>query len=146
MPFLPCLDFDAMEVLYSNPDLVPSFIFSPICSFVMCFAVCSHFLVCLNGSHSPCRRCTTYICKVLFCAAALFSRNSDEAVEACLKNGGPLIWRVQTWENFLTPSERQIVSMYLPEGVDPESAVKALLSGGNFHFGNPLQMWSVANP
>ncbi|CAM6124566.1 unnamed protein product [Calypogeia fissa] len=54
------------------------------------------------------------------------------------------ILSVETWENCLTHSEREILSMYLPEGVDPESTVDALLNGENFHFGNPLDTWGEA--
>ncbi|KAL3681294.1 hypothetical protein R1sor_024250 [Riccia sorocarpa] len=51
---------------------------------------------------------------------------------------------MEVWASWLTASEKKFLSSYLPDGVDRETAVRALLNGDNLHFGNPRHTWGVS--
>ncbi|CAI9111644.1 OLC1v1011927C1 [Oldenlandia corymbosa var. corymbosa] len=47
----------------------------------------------------------------------------------------------EVWCSHISDAERNLLTQYLPGGVEPDEAVKELLSGDNFHFGNPFLKW-----
>ncbi|ERN06093.1 hypothetical protein AMTRI_Chr06g192830 [Amborella trichopoda] len=47
----------------------------------------------------------------------------------------------EVWQSCLTETERKFLSEFLPSHTEVDSVVQALLTGENFHFGNPLQTW-----
>ncbi|ESQ41351.1 hypothetical protein EUTSA_v10012594mg [Eutrema salsugineum] len=50
----------------------------------------------------------------------------------------------EVWRACLSDGERNYLQQFLPEGVDVEQVVQALLDGDNFHFGNPFLDWGKA--
>ncbi|CAL1391481.1 unnamed protein product [Linum trigynum] len=48
----------------------------------------------------------------------------------------------KVWHSYLSVKERNFLVKFLPTGVDAEEIVDDLLSGENFHFGNPSVNWS----
>ncbi|VVB14403.1 unnamed protein product [Arabis nemorensis] len=50
----------------------------------------------------------------------------------------------EVWRSCLSESERNYLRQFLPEGVDVEEVIQALLDGENFHFGNPVLDWGTA--
>ncbi|KAL1188964.1 hypothetical protein V5N11_029068 [Cardamine amara subsp. amara] len=50
----------------------------------------------------------------------------------------------EVWRACLSDGERDYLRQFLPEGVDVEQVVQALLDGENFHFGNPFIDWGTA--
>ncbi|XP_020877434.1 uncharacterized protein LOC9307662 isoform X2 [Arabidopsis lyrata subsp. lyrata] len=50
----------------------------------------------------------------------------------------------EVWHSCLSDGERNYLRQFLPEGVDVEQVVQALLDGENFHFGNPSLDWGTA--
>ncbi|GMH06890.1 hypothetical protein Nepgr_008730 [Nepenthes gracilis] len=49
---------------------------------------------------------------------------------------------LQVWKSHLTEKERKYLMQFLPEGSEPEQVVQLLLTGDNFHFGNPFLKWA----
>ncbi|KAL5995720.1 hypothetical protein ACLOJK_025788 [Asimina triloba] len=49
----------------------------------------------------------------------------------------------EVWETFLSESERELLSQFLPRGADIEAAVQLLLMGDNLHFGNSFLRWGA---
>ncbi|GJN37227.1 hypothetical protein PR202_gb26186 [Eleusine coracana subsp. coracana] len=49
----------------------------------------------------------------------------------------------QEWTTCLTEDERKFLIQFLPSDTDVEENVHLLLSGQNFHFGNPFLSWQV---
>lgn len=47
----------------------------------------------------------------------------------------------EVWQTHLSEKERELLTQFLPRGVDADEIVQELLSGDNFHFGNPLLKW-----
>ncbi|KDP41864.1 hypothetical protein JCGZ_26882 [Jatropha curcas] len=47
----------------------------------------------------------------------------------------------EVWRTHLSENERKYLKQFLPRGSDAEEVVHALLSGDNFHFGNPFLKW-----
>ncbi|CAO2821894.1 unnamed protein product [Amaranthus hypochondriacus] len=47
----------------------------------------------------------------------------------------------EVWQSVLTEKERNVLTQFLPPGVEADEAVRALLSGDNFFFGNPFLKW-----
>ena len=43
----------------------------------------------------------------------------------------------------LSEKERDLLTQFLPSGLDEQQVVQALLAGDNFHFGNPFLKWPV---
>ncbi|XP_065865449.1 uncharacterized protein [Euphorbia lathyris] len=50
----------------------------------------------------------------------------------------------EVWQTHLSENERKYLSQFLPRGSDGEDTVQALLSGDNFHFGNPFLKWGTS--
>lgn len=50
-------------------------------------------------------------------------------------------WNMQAWKSCLSESERNFLKQFLPREAEAKEVVKSLLSGDNFHFGNPLIKW-----
>lgn len=48
---------------------------------------------------------------------------------------------LQVWKTFLSEDERNFLMHFLPTGSEPHQVVQKLLSGDNFHFGNPYLKW-----
>ncbi|KAL1539937.1 hypothetical protein AAHA92_24360 [Salvia divinorum] len=49
----------------------------------------------------------------------------------------------EVWKSHLSENERSFLSQFLPKEVEPDKTVQELLSGDNFHFGNPFMKWQV---
>ncbi|EEF49329.1 hypothetical protein RCOM_1445020 [Ricinus communis] len=49
----------------------------------------------------------------------------------------------EVWKTHLSESERKYLMQFLPRGSDGDKVVQALLTGDNFHFGNPYLKWQV---
>ncbi|KAK6928602.1 hypothetical protein RJ641_007193 [Dillenia turbinata] len=49
----------------------------------------------------------------------------------------------EVWQNHLSENERNLLAQYLPRGVEARQVVQSLLSGDNFHFGNPFLKWQI---
>lgn len=49
----------------------------------------------------------------------------------------------QVWQTCLSEKERRFLAQFLPRETEPQEAVKQLLAGENFHFGNPFLDWLV---
>ncbi|KAL3526245.1 hypothetical protein ACH5RR_010901 [Cinchona calisaya] len=47
----------------------------------------------------------------------------------------------EVWQTCIAETERNILAQLLPIEVEPEMVVQELLSGDNFHFGNPFLKW-----
>ncbi|KAL9240780.1 hypothetical protein vseg_014960 [Gypsophila vaccaria] len=47
----------------------------------------------------------------------------------------------ENWQSCVTEKDRMFLTQFLPRGIGADEAVKALLGGENFHFGNPLNKW-----
>ncbi|KAI3442404.1 uncharacterized protein J3R85_001148 [Psidium guajava] len=50
----------------------------------------------------------------------------------------------EAWKSRLSESERNCLKQFLPREAEAKEVVKSLLSGDNFHFGNPLFKWGGA--
>ncbi|WCJ40243.1 hypothetical protein M5689_021173 [Euphorbia peplus] len=50
----------------------------------------------------------------------------------------------EVWQTHLSENERKYLLQFLPRGSDAEDTVQALLSGDNFHFGNPSLKWGTS--
>ncbi|KAH6766549.1 hypothetical protein C2S52_017532 [Perilla frutescens var. hirtella] len=50
----------------------------------------------------------------------------------------------EVWQSHLSDNERSFLSQFLPKEVEPDKIVQDLLSGDNFHFGNPFKKWSAS--
>uniref|UniRef100_A0A1J3F6T1 Nuclear factor related to kappa-B-binding protein n=1 Tax=Noccaea caerulescens TaxID=107243 RepID=A0A1J3F6T1_NOCCA len=50
----------------------------------------------------------------------------------------------EVWRDCLSDGDRNYLQQFLPEGVDVEQVVQALLDGESFHFGNPFLDWGTA--
>ncbi|KAI3929730.1 hypothetical protein MKX01_025898 [Papaver californicum] len=50
----------------------------------------------------------------------------------------------EVWETHLSDLERNFLSKFLPQGIDADQLVQGLLSGENFHFGNPFLKWGTS--
>ncbi|XP_042008169.1 uncharacterized protein LOC121756812 isoform X3 [Salvia splendens] len=50
----------------------------------------------------------------------------------------------EVWQSHLSDKERSFLLQFLPKEVDPDAIVRELLSGDNFHFGNPFMKWSAS--
>lgn len=50
----------------------------------------------------------------------------------------------EVWQNYLSEKERSLLSEFLPKVAEPETIVRELLAGDNFHFGNPVQKWGCS--
>lgn len=48
---------------------------------------------------------------------------------------------LEAWNECLSASEIQFLRKLLPKDAEPEGVVRSILSGDNFHFGNPLTTW-----
>ncbi|KAJ4850419.1 hypothetical protein Tsubulata_043244 [Turnera subulata] len=47
----------------------------------------------------------------------------------------------EVWQTHLSEKEKKSLIQFIPEGQDTEEVIRSLLSGDNFHFGNPLLKW-----
>eukprot|EP00257_Ricinus_communis_P013448 XP_015570879.1 uncharacterized protein LOC8273091 isoform X1 [Ricinus communis] len=50
----------------------------------------------------------------------------------------------EVWKTHLSESERKYLMQFLPRGSDGDKVVQALLTGDNFHFGNPYLKWGAS--
>ncbi|XP_042502073.1 uncharacterized protein LOC122079562 [Macadamia integrifolia] len=50
----------------------------------------------------------------------------------------------EVWEMNLSETERNFLTQFLPQGMDQEQVLPALLKGENFHFGNPFLKWGAS--
>ncbi|XP_011024756.1 PREDICTED: uncharacterized protein LOC105125823 isoform X1 [Populus euphratica] len=50
----------------------------------------------------------------------------------------------EVWQTHLSENERNFLMQFLPTGPGTVEVVEALLSGDNFHFGNPLLRWGAS--
>ncbi|KAI6677394.1 hypothetical protein NL676_038190 [Syzygium grande] len=50
----------------------------------------------------------------------------------------------EAWKSCLSESERNFLKQFLPREAEAKEVVKLLLSGDNFHFGNPLIKWGAS--
>ncbi|XP_027153090.1 uncharacterized protein LOC113753191 isoform X1 [Coffea eugenioides] len=50
----------------------------------------------------------------------------------------------EVWQTRISETERKVLTQFLPKGAEPEKTVQELLSGDNFHFGNPFLKWGAA--
>lgn len=50
----------------------------------------------------------------------------------------------EVWCTVLSENQRNILIQFLPDGVERDDIVQELLSGDNFHFGNPFHKWGAA--
>ncbi|XP_042047187.1 uncharacterized protein LOC121793053 [Salvia splendens] len=50
----------------------------------------------------------------------------------------------EVWQSHLSDNERSFLLQFLPKEVEPDVIVQELLSGDNFHFGNPCMKWSAS--
>ncbi|CAK7348125.1 unnamed protein product [Dovyalis caffra] len=50
----------------------------------------------------------------------------------------------ESWQTHLSENERNFLRQFLPTGLGAEEVVEALLSGDNFHFGNPSLRWGAS--
>ncbi|KAL6871539.1 hypothetical protein ACP4OV_014368 [Aristida adscensionis] len=50
----------------------------------------------------------------------------------------------EAWSTCLTESERKFLIQFLPSDNDAEENVHSLLTGKNYHFGNPFMNWSTS--
>lgn len=49
----------------------------------------------------------------------------------------------EVWQTCISETEKKVLTQFLPKGAEPEKIVQDLLSGDNFHFGNPFLKWQV---
>ncbi|XP_077212318.1 nuclear factor kappa-B-binding protein [Tasmannia lanceolata] len=49
----------------------------------------------------------------------------------------------EIWKTHLSESERKLLTQFLPRGADVDHVVQELLTGNNFHFGNPFLKWGA---
>ncbi|OWM67552.1 hypothetical protein CDL15_Pgr028415 [Punica granatum] len=50
----------------------------------------------------------------------------------------------EVWQTCLSERERRFLTHFLPGETEPQQAVKQLLGGENFHFGNPFLDWAAS--
>ncbi|XP_030539551.2 uncharacterized protein LOC115747506 isoform X2 [Rhodamnia argentea] len=50
----------------------------------------------------------------------------------------------EAWRRSLSESERNFLMQFLPREAEAKEVVKSVLSGDNFHFGNPLFKWGAS--
>ncbi|XP_054815219.1 uncharacterized protein LOC129315501 [Prosopis cineraria] len=50
----------------------------------------------------------------------------------------------EVWMTHLSDDERNLLMNFLPRGLEPHQVVQELLSGDNFHFGNPFLKWGTS--
>lgn len=50
----------------------------------------------------------------------------------------------EVWQTHLSEKERDLLTQFLPSGLDGQQVVQALLAGDNFHFGNPFLKWGAS--
>ncbi|XP_043724837.1 uncharacterized protein LOC122671595 [Telopea speciosissima] len=50
----------------------------------------------------------------------------------------------EVWEMNLSETEKKFLTQFLPQGMDQEQVLLALLQGENFHFGNPFLKWRTS--
>ncbi|PIN24228.1 hypothetical protein CDL12_03049 [Handroanthus impetiginosus] len=50
----------------------------------------------------------------------------------------------EVWQSHLSDKERSFLSQFLPKELEPDAMVRDLLSGNNFHFGNPFIKWGAS--
>ncbi|KAL9683827.1 hypothetical protein QQ045_021254 [Rhodiola kirilowii] len=53
-----------------------------------------------------------------------------------------IVFSYEVWKDYLSEDERDLLSQFLPKGVDIEEVVLSLFEGSNFSFGNPVLRWS----
>ncbi|KAK9103978.1 hypothetical protein Scep_020822 [Stephania cephalantha] len=49
----------------------------------------------------------------------------------------------EVWASYLSETERDFLTQFLPKEADVKYVVQSLLTGMNLHFGNPLLKWQV---
>ncbi|KAI3457768.1 hypothetical protein Pfo_014431 [Paulownia fortunei] len=50
----------------------------------------------------------------------------------------------EVWQSHLSDNERSFLSQFLPKEPEPDTIVRDLLAGDNFHFGNPYVKWGAS--
>lgn len=50
----------------------------------------------------------------------------------------------EVWRTHLSENERNLLTQFLPKGVDRRKVVQELLAGDNLHFGNPFLKWGAS--
>ncbi|XP_061354763.1 uncharacterized protein LOC133299323 isoform X2 [Gastrolobium bilobum] len=50
----------------------------------------------------------------------------------------------EVWNTHLSDNERNLLMQFLPSDLEPHQVVQELLSGDNFHFGNPFLKWGAS--
>ncbi|XP_061367766.1 uncharacterized protein LOC133310797 [Gastrolobium bilobum] len=50
----------------------------------------------------------------------------------------------EVWNTHLSDNERNLLMQFLPSDLDPHQVVQEILSGDNFHFGNPFMKWGAS--